>query len=146
MLWILRMIFCKKSFTLHLERGHSHMAKLKTHGFGIILDEQSLLVPFNVSVVIYFWNALNLLVNLVPLWTYVCSSFYSSSTLLQDLLTRNRSFSITTQTKRGGGERFHQVEIGGNMVLTHCVDRAQDWTNCQSCCKFTLQNALDHVL
>ena len=43
------------------------MAKLKTHGFGIILDEQSLLVPFNVSVVIYFWNALNLLVNLVPL-------------------------------------------------------------------------------
>ena len=51
-----------------------------------------------------------------------------------------------SQHKQKGEVGKDQVEIGGNMVLTHCVDRAQDWTNCQSCCKFTLQNALDHML
>ena len=33
-------------------------------------------------------------------------------------------FCLTTQTKRGSGDkkRFHQVEIGGDVLLTHCVD------------------------
>ena len=79
---------------------------------------------------------------------YYSVAAFIAAALLQDLLTRNRSFSITTQTKRGSGDekRFHQVEIGGDVVLTHCVDWPLDWTNCQSCCKITLQNALDHVL
>ena len=37
-------------------------------------------------------------------------------------------FCLTTQTKRGSGDekRFHQVEIGGDVVLTHCVEWALD--------------------